>query len=493
MPFHTRLLLLVKFSGRLTRITSLFEASLALATSVGQLTVLGVGGYLVMRGYLTFGTILAAWGLLPSLFSPIATLASIVETIQTASGSMNRLIELLEQPVTIFDWPGVVALPPLIQGIQLENVSFGYGGQHPVLSYLSLAIPAGSHVAIVGPSGSGKSTLVNLLLRFWDPEQGRILFDGHDLRSVTLASLRGQIGLVFQDTFIFDTTVRENIAIGRLGASDSEIIAAAKGAGLDSYITTMPAGYDTVLGERGVRLSGGQRQRLAIARVLLRNPRILILDEAASALDAQTEREILETLDKLKQGRTTITITYRLSTVVKADRIFVLEQGRLVEQGTHVELLKAGGLYQRLYKEQAEIAGAAGIARSGIELARLRTIPLFAEVSNQVLAKIANQLRRERYAAGEDVVRQGQPGDKLYIIHAGRGALHRRGVGDLARGGRRRAGRVSGHADGEIGRAHGQAPEHHRRRRSGDDRPTRRVGGRFSDHRSDGILQPGQG
>jgi subfamily B ATP-binding cassette protein MsbA len=210
----------------------------------------------------------------------------------------------------------------------------------------------GQHVSIVGPSGSGKSTLVNLLLRFWDTTGGRLRFDEHDVREVRLASLRSQIGVVFQDTFVFDTTLRENIAVGRPGASDAEIVAAAKAANLESYVASLPAGFDTVLGERGVRMSGGQRQRLGIARALLRNPRLLILDEATSALDAQTASEILETLQTLMPGRTTISITHRLNVAATADWIIVLEEGRVVEQGTHSQLVKAGGLYQRLYEAQ---------------------------------------------------------------------------------------------------------------------------------------------
>jgi ABC-type multidrug transport system fused ATPase/permease subunit len=204
----------------------------------------------------------------------------------------------------------------------------------------------------VGPSGCGKSSVINLLLRFFDPQEGRVLFDGQDVREVTLASLRGQAGIVFQDTFVFDTTVRENIAIGRDGARDEEVIAAAQAAELDEYIAALPAGYDTVLGERGVRMSGGQRQRLAIARALVRNPRILILDEATSALDAQTEAEVLATIERLARDRTTISITHRLSVAAAADHVVVMDRGRLVEEGTHHELLARGGLYRRLYDEQ---------------------------------------------------------------------------------------------------------------------------------------------
>lgn len=417
--YHARLVALLKSALRLTLIASLFEASSALAITFGQIIVLGVGSYLVIQGYMTVGTLIAFIGLLPSMISPLAVLSGVGQTVQAASGSISRITELLETPVEVDDRPGAVALPPLSQAIRLDHVTFNYGGDRPILSDLSMTIPAGANIAIVGPSGSGKSTVINLLLRFWDPEQGQVLFDDHDLRDVTLDSLREQIGIVFQDTFIFDTSLRENIAIGRPGATDAEIAAAAKAAQLDSYISTLPAGYNTVLGERGVRMSGGQRQRLAIARALLRDPRILILDEATSALDAQTEREILDTLAQVAQGRTTVSITHRLSIAAAADLIFVLNQGRLVEHGTHAELVQTAGLYRQLYEEQTGYATAGGQTRVGVEIARLREVPIFAGLSGEAMAALSRRLTLERYPANYDVVRQGEPGDRLYIISRG--------------------------------------------------------------------------
>lgn len=287
------------------------------------------------------------------------------------------------------------------------------------LDSVDVEFRAREFTAIMGPSGSGKSTVVSLLARYWDPNEGRVIFDGHDLRDVTLESLRGQIGLVFQDTSIFDTTLRENIGLSKPGATDTEIESAARAAHLESYIAQLPAGYDTVLGERGVRMSGGQRQRLAIARALLRDPRVLILDEATSALDAQTEREILDTLAEVAQGRTTVSITHRLAFAAKADRILVLSDGELVEEGTPAELLAAGGLYAKLYREQMGQPGGATVVRVGIEGARLRAIPLFSGLSDDALSALGEQVMRERYGGGEDIVRQGDPGDTLYIIHKG--------------------------------------------------------------------------
>jgi ATP-binding cassette, subfamily B, bacterial len=443
--YRARLFALLKASVRLEVIAAFFQNTLMFASLAEQLLVLGVGGYLVIRGQITVGTLIAAWSIMPSLLAPVSMFGILVETVQTASGSLERIVELQDEPVTIQDKPEAEAIAPLTSEIRFEQVKFSYESGRTIIDDLNLTIPAGTNVAIVGPSGSGKSSMISLLTRFWDVDEGRILFDGHDIRDVTLASLRDQIGLVFQDTFIFDTTVRENIAIGRQGATDSEIIAAANGAKLDEYIASLPAGYNTMLGERGVRMSGGQRQRLAIARALLRNPRILILDEATSALDMQTEREILETLDELKRGRTTISITHRLSMAATADRILVLSQGKLIEQGTHDELLQQNGLYHNLYQEQvnartllpeqdvpaipgvdiARLAAIPGVdiarlaAIPGVDIARLAAIPLFKEMSTDLLARVAGQLVRQRYAMGDYIINQGEPGDAFYLLHFG--------------------------------------------------------------------------
>jgi ABC-type multidrug transport system fused ATPase/permease subunit len=341
---------------RLTIFGALFEASMMLAVTLGELLVLGVGGYLVMRGELTVGTLLAFIGLLPWLLQPVMMLSNVGHVLQRASGALERVTEVLDEPVNIADRPGAAPVAPLAGEIRFEQVSFGYEQDRPVIADLDLVIPAGTHVSVVGLSGSGKTTLVNLLLRFWDPEAGRIAFDGHDLRDVTLASLRGQIGVVFQDTAIFDTSLGENIGLGRLGATESEIAAAAGAAQLGSYVASLPQGYATLVGERGVRMSGGQRQRVALARALLRDPRLLILDEATSALDAQTEREILDTLVEVGRGRTIVSVTHRLSLAASADHIVVVDHGRIVEQGTHADLVRRHGVYRRLYEEQTGYA-----------------------------------------------------------------------------------------------------------------------------------------
>jgi ATP-binding cassette subfamily B protein len=338
--------------------------------------------------------------------------------VQISSGALRRVTELLDEPVTIADKPDAVELPAVDGDITLENVTFAYDRGRPILRNFNLTVPAGANVAVVGASGAGKSTITNLLMRFWDPQEGRILFGDHDIRDVTIASLRGQIGIVFQETFIFDTTVRENIAIGRLTATDEEIVAAAKGAQLESYVQSLPEGYDTVLGEQGIRMSGGQRQRLAIARVLVRDPRVMILDEPTSALDAETEAAILETLRDVVKGRTTISITHRLSLAASADLIYVIDKGQLVEQGPHAELVQAGGLYQKLYETQIQYSSR-GVVAAALGEDELRTIPLFSSLSPEALKVLAGQLRPERYGPGQDVVHQGALGDRMYVIEDG--------------------------------------------------------------------------
>jgi ABC-type multidrug transport system ATPase subunit len=268
-------------------------------------------------------------------------------------------------------------------------------------------------VAFVGPTGAGKSSILQLVMRFYDVDEGAVLFDGHDVRQVTLASLRGQLGVVFQDTFLFDTTIRENIAMGRPGASDDEIEAAARAAELHDFVQTLPRGYSTLVGERGGRLSGGQRQRLAIARALLRQPRVLLLDEATSALDPRTERLISDTLERVGQGRTVVAVTHRLSSITAYDRIFVMASGRLVEQGTHAELLAGGGLYAELWAEQT--AGAM-IDAPFDAVAALSAVHLFFGLSRTDLEEAAGLLRSRQLAAGERVVEGGS----LYLVRRGR-------------------------------------------------------------------------
>ncbi len=308
----------------------------------------------MVRGDLTAGGFVGFLLLVGVFYRPLEKIGAVIETYPKGIAGFRRYQQLLATEPDIADRPGAVPAPPLKGEIRFEGVRFGYSPDRPVLDGVDLTIRAGETVAFVGPSGAGKTTLLSLIPRFYEAEGGRITIDGHDIRDLTLASLRGQIGIVQQDVFLFAGTIRENIAYGRLDASEAEILDAAARARLDGLIASLPEGLDTVIGERGVKLSGGQKQRLAIARAFLKNPPILILDEATSALDTQTEREIQASLFELAEGRTTLVIAHRLATIRHADRIVVVAESGIAEQGRHDALLAADGYYRRLHAAQME-------------------------------------------------------------------------------------------------------------------------------------------
>jgi len=287
-----------------------------------------------------------------STISPIKTLSEVHANVQQGIAAADRIFAVIDTPSTITDRPGAKALPPFAEAIRYESVSFAYQREVPVLRDVSFTIGRGEVVALVGSSGAGKSTAMDLLCRFYDPTGGRVTVDGLDLRQVTLASLRAQLGIVTQETILFHDTVRNNIGYGSPDADDRAVEAAADAANALDFIRRMPLGLDTVIGDRGVRLSGGERQRLAIARALLRNPPILLLDEATSSLDLESERLVQGALDRLMRDRTVLVIDHRLSTVQNANRIVVLEGGRVVASGSHRQLIEQEGLYRRLYDLQ---------------------------------------------------------------------------------------------------------------------------------------------
>lgn len=325
----------------------------------GVALMIYLAGNAVVDKQLTFGSFLALIGAVASLYPHFKALNGVNVSISNSLAAGARVFEMLDSVPAVQDAPDAVAAEPLRDALRLEGLRFSYEPGRPVLQGLDLRVGAGQRVALVGPSGAGKSTLADLVPRFHDIEAGRILWDGVDIRHLTLASLRGQIAVVAQETFLFNESIADNIAYGKPGATRAQVIEAAKAANADAFILEQAQGYDTLIGERGVRLSGGQRQRLAIARALLKDPPLLILDEATSALDTESERLVQQALEKLMQGRASLVIAHRLSTVQSADLIVVLDQGRVVQQGRHEALLEQGGLYKRLYEMQFSDAAAA--------------------------------------------------------------------------------------------------------------------------------------
>lgn len=321
--------------------------------SLGSGIVLCYGGYLVIMEEMSIGTMVAFYQFLGRLYGPMMKLININATIQEALISAERVFGLLDSEPTVPEDPNATEMPPIQGQVRFNNVSFSYEPESPVLQEVTFEVAPDSMIALIGPSGSGKTTIANLISRFYDPTEGQITIDGHDLVSVTIKSLRDQMGVVLQDNYLFQGSVADNIRFGKLGATDEEVVQAAVAANAHQFIVEdLPEGYQTEVGERGARLSGGQRQRISIARTILRNPRVLVLDEATSALDTESESQIQEALGRLMKGRTSFVIAHRLSTILDADAIITMENGRLVEMGTHDELLAANGLYADMYHKQ---------------------------------------------------------------------------------------------------------------------------------------------
>lgn len=337
---------------RATKLTSLLSPLVEFSAAIAVTVILWYGGYSVVTGAITAGSLIAFLIYAINLSNPVKRLSQVYGNIQKAMAAGDRVFAILDTKPEVVEKTDAIVLPEVDGRVRFDHVSFSYDGEKKALDDFSLDVPAGRVVAIVGPSGAGKTTIANLLPRFYDATEGAITVDGIDVRDVTFQSLREQIGVVPQETMLFNATIKDNILYGRLDGTDEEVYAAAKAANALEFIERLPEGMDTLVGERGSSLSGGQRQRIAIARAILKNPKILILDEATSALDTESEKLVQEALERLMQGRTAFVIAHRLSTIKNADQIVVLREGKLVESGTHDELVAVGGLYQHLYSVQ---------------------------------------------------------------------------------------------------------------------------------------------
>jgi ABC-type multidrug transport system fused ATPase/permease subunit len=345
---------------RTVYLNAAYFPSVELLSAVATAAILLYGGNQVIGGgsAVTIGVLASFVFYLQSFFDPIQSLSQLYTTYQSGMAALDKIFELLDEEPDLGDKPGAIELPRVRGEIEFDEVSFSYDGETPALCEVDLHVPPGQTVALVGATGAGKSTLAKLVARFYDPDHGRVLVDGHDLRDVTERSLRSQLGIVPQEGFLFSGTIRDNIAFGRPDATDEEVADAARAVGAHEFVASLDNGYDTEVGERGSQLSAGQRQLVAFARALIADPRVLVLDEATSNVDIHTETRIEEGLRRLLAGRTAIVIAHRLSTIQRAGRIVVLEHGQVVEHGTHEELLEAQGAYWRLYRDWAEQAAA---------------------------------------------------------------------------------------------------------------------------------------
>jgi ATP-binding cassette subfamily B protein len=414
---------LARLATRFNFLSYTSERSPNIAMLLFNVMLISGGAYLAFRGSLSIGSLVAFNALFITVSTAVMGLTAVTPSLLQATSGMQRIRELLDEQPTVVEKPNAQPLPDFLSGISFENVSFGYGTDQLNLRNVGMNLPAGARIAFVGHSGCGKSTALNLIMRSYDPQSGRITFDGIDLRDATIDSLYDQVGIVFQESFLFNTSIRENIRMGKPGATEAEVEAAAQAAELHDIVVQMPQGYDTVVGERGGRLSGGQRQRVAIARALIRNPALLILDEATSALDPSTEAAINETIERVSVGRTVITVTHRLQAVVDYDQIFVFKNGRIIELGTHAMLLSFGGNYAEMWRRQHGTTMSPDGDFQVTDTSILRDVPLFKDLDQAYLKTIATMFSTEHVPAGRTVITEGDEGSRFHIIVRGKVAV----------------------------------------------------------------------
>jgi ATP-binding cassette subfamily B protein len=386
-----------------------------------EILVVGAGVVLVYYNRLTLGTLVALHTLFIHISFSVEAVTKAIPIILKSLGGLQRIQNFLDEKPDILSAPGATNLPAFNSAIEFDHVTFRYDTGHIALKDIDFKIPRGSFIALVGPSGCGKSTILTLLLRFYEPNAGAIRFDGMNANEIDLESLSSRMGVVFQESFLFNAPIRQNIRLGKPDATEEEVYKAAQDAEIHDAILKLPNGYDTLAGERGAGLSGGQRQRVAIARALLRNPEILLLDEATSALDPETEDALNQTLAKVGKGRTVISATHRLSSAQKADCIYLLTNGSIKERGNHDDLLAMGGLYANLWQKQSGFSFNEGAAQ--VDPDRLKRYPLLEKLDEQLLEEVSALFVTESYPANRVVVREGTSGNRFYLIARGRVAV----------------------------------------------------------------------
>jgi len=414
---------LARLATRFNFLSYTSERSPNIAMLLFNVALISIGSYLAFNGSLSIGSLVAFNAVFITVSTAVMGLTAVTPSLLQATSGMQRIQELLEEKPTVVEKPDAKRLPNLVSEISFENVTFGYTPEQSNLQDVDMNLPAKARIAFVGHSGCGKSTNLNLIMRFYDPQAGRVMFDGVDLREIQVDSLYDQIGIVFQESFLFNTSVRENIRLGKPGATDAEVEAAAKAAELDGIVVQLREGYDTIVGERGGRLSGGQRQRVAIARALIRNPSVLILDEATASLDPATEAAINETIERVSAGRTVISVTHRLQSVVDYDHIFVFKNGRVLEQGPHQTLLSLGGNYAEMWRRQHGTTMSPDGNFQVTDTSILRDVPLFRDLDQAYLKNIAGMFSTEHIPAGRTVITEGDKGNRFYIIVRGKVAV----------------------------------------------------------------------